>query len=117
MNAPAEEPLEVHTIELADTRPTMLWVPYLGEVPIQLGAIIFGIAGVCFVALGWKYSLWGPVAWFGTARLVALDYHAITRVERWLNTSAWTLDANNQGGASTTPFPLKSTRPRGMAGQ
>ncbi len=109
-----EEPLESHTIELANTRPTMLYVWYLGAVPIQLGALIFGAAMICFVTLGWKYSLWGPVVWWGAGRLVAMDYHAITRWERWLNTSAWTLDAKDQGGSSVTPFPVNSQKSKGM---
>ena len=109
-----EEPLESHTIELADTRPTMVWLWHLGTVPVPLFALIFGITGILFVTISWKFIFAGMAACFLAGRMVAKDYHAITRLERWLNTSAWTLDSKDQGGSSVTPFPLISRRLRGM---
>ncbi len=109
-----EQELESHVIELADTRPTMMWLPYLGEIPIQVGGLLFIAAGLCYSAFGWKYCLWGLAAWKCLSIWTASDYHAMTRFERWLNTSAWSLDSKDQGGSSVTPFPINSQRPRGM---
>lgn len=112
---PNEEPLDSHRVELADTRPNMLWVPYLGEVPIIMGAFIFGLGCLCITVIGWKYCFWAPIAWYGVGKLIELDYHAITKTELWFNTSAWSKwkDKKDQGGVSLTPF-IANDKYRGM---
>lgn len=98
-----QEPLDSLVIELADTRPTMAWLPWLGEVPNGIAALLFSSAGICLSLLGLKFTLWVFPAWFGLSRLIALDYHALTRWNRWIATSAWTFDADDYGGASVSP--------------
>lgn len=109
-----DEPLEAYSIELADTRPTMAWIPYLGEVPLGIGVLLFVSAGICVSQLGLFYALWTPAAWFGIGRLVALDYHALTRVQRWYETSMWNLDGARHRGVSVSPMPQRPKIPRGM---
>jgi type IV secretory pathway VirB3-like protein len=114
MSISVEQEIETHTIQLADTRPTMIGIPFLGEIPIVLGALVFAIFGCAYVLFGWKWALGFPAVWFGVSRLIALDYHAITKFDLWRNTSAWNLDTKTHGGNSVTPFPLYPKRPKGM---
>lgn len=114
MTVSAEQDIETHSIELADTRPTMFWLPYLGEVPITLFALNFGIFGCAYILFGWKWALGFPAVHFLFGRLIAFDYHAITKIQRWLSVSAWTLDAHYTGGYSATPNPQITKKPRGM---
>lgn len=103
-----DEALETDTIELADTRPAMVWLPYLGELPVPGAAIILSGFGFMMAALGsWMWLIPIIPVWWGASRIIALDYHAFTRIQIWLNTSAWSRDAGTEGGASVAPFPLR----------
>lgn len=117
MTANEDERLEVCHIELADTRPAMIPAWYLGEVPYEVGAAIFVAAGYCLILFGPLYIWWAPCLWLLAGKLISRDYHAITMLMRWLETTAWTsrADAIRHGGSSDTPMPSKSNREKGMA--
>jgi type IV secretory pathway VirB3-like protein len=108
--ADGDEPLSSVTLELADTRPVMVWLPWLGALPIQAAGLLITVFGVLMSIMGsWIWFMPLAPVWWAGARLVALDYHAFTRIDRWLATSAFSWDAGTEGGASATPGP---TRPR-----
>lgn len=102
-----DEPLSAETLELADTRPPMAWLPWLGAVPVTAAGLLFTGCGLTMALTGsWAgFAPFFPL-WWGVGKLIALDYHALTRIDRWLATSAWSWDANAEGGASASPFPL-----------
>lgn len=114
MRDDAEPSLEGAVIELADTRPDMIWLPFIGAIPVEIAALIFGVAGLCVNFLGIKWGLWAPLAWFGLSRVVARDYHGTTRIMRWLEVSAWTFDRKRHRGTSASPLPLNHRHPRGL---
>lgn len=104
------EPLRSDPLELADTRPQMIWFWFVGEVPVPAAAIILSGFGFLMAATGsWYWLL--PIApvWWTASQLIAADYHMFTRVQLWLNTSFWGLDTAAEGGASVTPFPVNET--------
>lgn len=113
-----DEPLDSHTIELAETRPIMWRIPFLGilgEVPMNVGIMIGLIGGMCLNWGGIKYTLWVPVAWWLIAWLMTDNYHAITHFQKWLETcNQFCLDRKKQGGVSATPFPQLKNKYRGM---
>ena len=111
-----ENEKDIYAIELSQTRPAMLSVPYVGELPIGIGALLFTLGCILYILLGWKFSIWVIFAWYVAGWAIARDYHALTKAQRWLYTSAWTSDADRQrhGGSSTTPTPIKSNRPKGI---
>lgn len=126
-----DEPLHTEILELSATRPTMAWLPWLGALPVQGVALLVTVFGVIMALTGsavWLLPI--PACWWVGARVVSLDYHAFTRIDRWLSTSAFSIDASTEGGASTAPFPIhtagvftralaavgiRSIRPRGIS--
>src|SRR3954471_15395724 len=111
-----DEALNSLTVELADTRPAMIWLPLLGALPIEAAALVLGLFGEAMVVTrDWALLVPAPIVWWVASRLISLDYHAFTQARLWLATSAWTFDAKPQGGASASPYPLHRKRPRGIA--
>lgn len=113
----ADEPLDGEDVELADTRPDMLWFPVLGAVPVDLAALLFTLTlEAMAMTKDWRVIVIGCVVWWLSGKLVAQDYHAINRVNRYVASTGWNLDGRRQHGtASTSPFPLRSKRLRGVA--
>lgn len=102
-----DEPLRSDPLELADTRPQMIWFWFVGEVPVPAAAMILSGFGFMMAASGsWMWLL--PIAptWWLASQLIAADYHMFTRAQLWLNTSFWSMDSHVEGGASVAPFPL-----------
>lgn len=102
-----DEALRSDTLELADTRPTMVWAWFIGSVPVAPAAMILTGFGVMMGVTGsW---MWLPPiipVWWLASQLIAADYHAFTRLGLWLDTSFRSLDAHVEGGASVAPFPV-----------
>jgi hypothetical protein len=116
---PEKEELQTYNIELPDTRPQMLPIPYVGDMPIDAAALIIVAAGLLFIFFGWKFAIWAPIAWYVCGRLIAHDYHALTKINRWLEVSAWTpaADVARHGGTGATPNPQKPAWVRGMVSE
>lgn len=100
-----DEPLSVELLELADTRPKMAKLPFLGEIPVQACGLIVVVFGSLMGITG------NPIlpivsaipVWWGIAKLIALDYHIFTRLSCYFATSFGSWDATTEGGASATP--------------
>ena len=105
------EPLEADTLYLAATRPAL----FMG-VPLALAAMLLMLAG--FIVVLFKNPLYLALMiplWFGARELVARDYNAVGVVLLYLRTAGRSVDSHGWGGASTSPFPIRSVRQcRGM---
>jgi len=110
-----DQELDSLPLELAATRPQMIWAPILGAVPTEAAAILFVVFGITVLSAKVWWTIFPCiVAWWVVAQLISRDFHAITLVKQWLGTSAWTFDADREGGAGPTPTPLFQHRARGM---
>lgn len=110
-----DEPLDSFELELADTRPSMIWAPYVGGIPVDLAALLVFVFGQWTVSTGdWRVVVLAPGIWWIGSWLMESDLHALTLIQRYLATSAWSLDSKVQGGAGPTTMPLRTRRPRGM---
>ncbi|MGE4482939.1 type IV secretion system protein VirB3 [Acidocella sp.] len=105
------EPLEANTLYLAATRPAL----FMG-VPLALAAMLLMLAGFIVVLL--KNPLYLAIMiplWFGARELVARDYNAVGVVLLYLRTAGRSVDSHKWGGASASPYPIRSARRgRGM---
>ena len=114
MSTTGDEPLAVLPVELAATRPAMIWLPWLGGIPVMAAALILAVFGELALAGKLWWMIFPALAsWKVCAMLISRDYHALTLVQKYLATSAWTFDAGAQGGAGPTIVP-HDNRARGM---
>lgn len=112
-----DEPLDSEIIETADTKPFMLPIKYLGELPIDIGIVLITVAMMGVVQWFWRGAIWFPFVWFILANwVIAYDFHAITKIKLWQRYTMPTLDYHKWKGVSVTPFPVRRKIPLGMIG-
>ena len=97
----AEDP-----INLALTRPAMLF-----GVPLEIACLLFIAGGLAITILGDGNPFYGvlvaPFWWLATL-LVRRDYNAIRVAMLWLKTAGTARDSALWGGASMSPFPIRT---------
>jgi hypothetical protein len=87
-------------VELATTRPTMLWLPWLGAVPVAMGALLFFVfANLVLVFKLWWMIIPGVASWKIMSMLCGLDWHIMTLFQVYLRTSCWDTRTHAEGGA------------------
>lgn len=112
-----DEPLASGAIEVAETHPNMLRLPFplasLGEVSHVWGVGIF-CAGVLSGMVDWKFV---PM-WFAVWKLVSVvsasDYHMAETLSGWMQTAALDRHKPEWGGTSVSDAPLSWDVPLGM---
>ena len=101
MDALAEDP-----INLAMTRPAMLF-----GVPLEIACLLFIAGGLAITILGDGNPFYGVLVapfWWLASLIVRRDYNAIRVAMLWLKTAGTARDGALWGGASVSPFPLRS---------
>jgi type IV secretory pathway VirB3-like protein len=110
-----EEPLQTLSVELQNTRPTLVYIWKLGGIPTEAAAMLVLVFGELFIAakIWWVIFLF-LTAWWFVAKLVSRDYHAITVFNLYVQTSLHSYDASTMGGAGPGVWPSRSRQPRGI---
>lgn len=113
--SPQEEPLEELPVEMEETRPYIVSLPFVGGIPIGMASLLFLVFGEAAMLIkDWRVVVIAAVAWKFTSWALSYDYHALTLFQRYLRTSFWTLDDRARGGCGISTLPLRPRRPKGM---